>query len=173
MKLATWQMQTTHGVTGEMNRSPVIFLWDKMQPYIPFLLYNNSASESNLEKPFRHVDKQICERQVLKIQIFATGVGWGHRHWSYVDREGHLAGTRGHRQGQGLPHQKLVEPGKYFDKPVKISSNWACWNVFDFVIDFPPHPILQPADIGWPTGNGKKLSSTQAQLGQATCLCAA
>ena len=23
---------------------------------------------------------------------------------------------------------------------------------------------------GWPTGNGKKLSSSQAQLGQATCL---
>ena len=32
---------------------------------------------------------------------------------------------------------------------------------------------LQPADIGWPTGNGKKLSSCQAQLGQATCLGAA
>ena len=29
---------------------------------------------------------------------------------------------------------------------------------------------LQPADIGWPTGNGKKLSCSQAQLGQATCL---
>ena len=28
---------------------------------------------------------------------------------------------------------------------------------------------VQPADIGWPTGNRKKLSSTQAQLGQATC----
>ena len=28
---------------------------------------------------------------------------------------------------------------------------------------------IQPADIGWPTGNGKKLSSCQAQLGQATC----
>ena len=32
---------------------------------------------------------------------------------------------------------------------------------------------LQPADIGWPTGNGKKLSCSQAQLGQATCLAAA
>ena len=34
------------------------------------------------------------------------------------------------------------------------------------------HPIrpVQPADIGWPTGNAKKLSSSQAQLGQATCL---
>ena len=32
---------------------------------------------------------------------------------------------------------------------------------------------IQPADIGWPTGNGKKLSSTQAQLGQATCLAVA
>ena len=29
---------------------------------------------------------------------------------------------------------------------------------------------LQPADIGLPTGNGKKLSCSQAQLGQATCL---
>ena len=28
---------------------------------------------------------------------------------------------------------------------------------------------IQPAYIGWPTGNRKKLSSTQAQLGQATC----
>ena len=29
---------------------------------------------------------------------------------------------------------------------------------------------LQPADIGWPTGNGKKLSNSQAQLGKTTCL---
>ena len=29
---------------------------------------------------------------------------------------------------------------------------------------------VQPADIGLPTGNGKKLSCTQAQLGQATGL---
>ena len=33
--------------------------------------------------------------------------------------------------------------------------------------------ILQPAVIGWPTGNRKKLSSCQAQLGQATCLAVA
>ena len=32
---------------------------------------------------------------------------------------------------------------------------------------------LQPADIGWPTGNGNKLRCSQAQLGQATCLGAA
>ena len=32
---------------------------------------------------------------------------------------------------------------------------------------------LQPADIGWSTGNGKKLSCIQAQLGQATCLAVA
>ena len=34
------------------------------------------------------------------------------------------------------------------------------------------HPvhIVQPADIGWPTGNGEKLSCSQAQLGQATCM---
>ena len=29
---------------------------------------------------------------------------------------------------------------------------------------------LQGGWGGWPTGNGKKLSSSQAQLGQATCL---
>ena len=33
--------------------------------------------------------------------------------------------------------------------------------------------IIQPADIGWPTGNGKKRSCSQAQLGQATCLAVA
>ena len=32
---------------------------------------------------------------------------------------------------------------------------------------------VQPADIGWPTGNGKKLICSQAQLGQATCLAVA
>ena len=32
---------------------------------------------------------------------------------------------------------------------------------------------IQPADIGLPTGNGKKLSRSQAQLGQATGLAAA
>ena len=32
---------------------------------------------------------------------------------------------------------------------------------------------LQPADIGYPTGYGEKLSSSQAQLGQATCLAVA
>ena len=34
-------------------------------------------------------------------------------------------------------------------------------------------PPVQPADIGLPTGNGKKLSYSQAQLGQATCLAVA
>ena len=33
--------------------------------------------------------------------------------------------------------------------------------------------ILQPADIGLPTGNGNKLSCTQAQLGQETGLAVA
>ena len=31
-------------------------------------------------------------------------------------------------------------------------------------------PSLQPADLGLPTGNGKKLSCSQAQLGQAWLL---
>ena len=31
-------------------------------------------------------------------------------------------------------------------------------------------PLIQGGWGGWPTGNGKKLSSSQAQLGQATCL---
>ena len=45
------------------------------------------------------------------------------------------------------------------------------------VINLPGHPVdlftlgtIQPADIGLPTGNGKKLSCSQAQLGQATGL---
>ena len=33
--------------------------------------------------------------------------------------------------------------------------------------------LIQPADVGLPTGNGKKLSSSQAQLGQETGLAAA
>ena len=33
--------------------------------------------------------------------------------------------------------------------------------------------FIQPADIGLPTGNGKKLSCSQAQLGQATGLAVA
>ena len=33
--------------------------------------------------------------------------------------------------------------------------------------------LLQGGWGGWPTGNGKKLSSSQAQLGQATCLAVA
>ena len=32
---------------------------------------------------------------------------------------------------------------------------------------------VQPADIEWPTGNGEKLSCSQAQLGQATYLAVA
>ena len=37
------------------------------------------------------------------------------------------------------------------------------------------HPIrpVQGGWGGWPTGNRKKLSSCQAQLGQATCLAVA
>ena len=34
-------------------------------------------------------------------------------------------------------------------------------------------PSLQPADTGLPTGNGKKISNSQAQLGQATGLAVA
>ena len=33
--------------------------------------------------------------------------------------------------------------------------------------------VVQGGWCGWPTGNGKKLSSSQAQLGQATCLAVA
>ena len=34
-------------------------------------------------------------------------------------------------------------------------------------------PLLQPADIGWPTGNGKKLSNCQACCLPQLCLAAA
>ena len=54
-------------------------------------------------------------------------------------------------------------------------SSWAGW------VEHPnqnqPNPVTDlmslPVQGGWgewPTGNGKKLSSCQAQLGQATCL---
>ena len=33
--------------------------------------------------------------------------------------------------------------------------------------------LVQGGLGGWPTGNGKKLSNIQAQLGQATCLAVA
>ena len=36
-----------------------------------------------------------------------------------------------------------------------------------FIVEFSPSN-LQPEDIGFPKGNGKKLSCSQAQLGQAT-----
>ena len=36
-----------------------------------------------------------------------------------------------------------------------------------------PVSSVQPADIGLPTGNGKKLSCSQAQLDQAACLAVA
>ena len=35
------------------------------------------------------------------------------------------------------------------------------------------HSSLQPADIGWPTGNGKKLSNCQACCLAQVCLAAA
>ena len=41
------------------------------------------------------------------------------------------------------------------------------------ILTFLPPLFVQPADIRLPTGNGKKLSCTQAQLGQATGLAVA
>ena len=72
----------------------------------------------------------------------------------------------------------------YFDKrEVSLKPGWQFNRFFDRLNHGLNHLIsvtdalgddlghdLQPADIGWPTGNGKKLSCSQAQLGQATCL---
>ena len=44
------------------------------------------------------------------------------------------------------------------------------------VVDIVPHThthTIQPADIGWPTGNGKKLSNSQACCLAQLCLAAA
>ena len=54
----------------------------------------------------------------------------------------------------------------WVDKPgVPCSAEWAClvqaW------------ASLQYSCSGWPTGYGKKLRSSQAQLGQVTCLAVA
>ena len=48
------------------------------------------------------------------------------------------------------------------------ASDSVLYNLGTFV-----HHRVQPADIGWPTGNGEKLSCSQAQLGQATCMAVA
>ena len=49
------------------------------------------------------------------------------------------------------------------------------WSTFDepYSSSLAKVSTVQPADIGWPTGNGKKLSCSQAQLGQATGLAVA
>ena len=66
----------------------------------------------------------------------------------------HATRAQCHMGKRLLCHSNLY----YFKAFSKKSSHWE----------------IQPADIqGWPTGNGKKLSSTQAQLGQATCLAVA
>ena len=45
--------------------------------------------------------------------------------------------------------------------------------LFYFLDDVSYPQSVQGGWGGWPTGNGKKLSSCQAQLGQATCLAVA
>ena len=44
---------------------------------------------------------------------------------------------------------------------------------FSYIIKISQILFVQGGWGGWPTGNGKKLSSCQAQLGQATCLAVA
>ena len=48
------------------------------------------------------------------------------------------------------------------------------WNIFPATyVPVQAGLALQGGWGGWPTGNGKKLSSCQTQLGQATCLAVA
>ena len=52
-------------------------------------------------------------------------------------------------------------------------SYYRAYRVFIFLCKIElDHPV-QGGWGGWPTGNGKKLSSCQAQLAQATCLAVA
>ena len=61
----------------------------------------------------------------------------------------------------------------------QIAKNWVLGKntsnttIFIFLNFKSFRSTLQPWDIGWPTGNGEKLSRSKAQLGQATCLAVA
>ena len=72
-----------------------------------------------------------------------------------------------------LPHRKWKEtklqPG--IAGPGNILG--CCLISFHFQWAILSTSTVQPADIGLPTGNGKKLSCTQAQFGQATGLAVA
>ena len=61
-----------------------------------------------------------------------------------------------------------------WQKALRTALVWILLGAFPFLwLVKHKHLYVQPADIGWPTGNRKKLSNCQAQLGQATCLAVA
>ena len=76
------------------------------------------------------------------------------------------------RRASGTSHWELLMRGRYVVRPAIISHShsapppkepsWISINI-----------RLQCASIVCPTGNGEKFSSSQAQLGQATCLAVA
>ena len=77
---------------------------------------------------------------------------------------------------------KYVLPCGYrgLDKGNGIEGAMVCTSLgsllrplFYFLCSFLKANPVQPADIGWPTGNGKKLRRSLAQLGQAACMGAA
>ena len=76
------------------------------------------------------------------------------------------------RQRKGGKHHR----NRYGDYGLFRSQSWNLdpycnrFSQFYFSIYRVVHQVVQG---GWPTGNGKKLNSCQAQLGQATCLAVA
>ena len=88
-----------------------------------------------------------------------------------------------HNHNQSIIHN--VEYVYIHRVSVKWSSDiWSFCIIFgymvngqsDFITKFFGYMVfsaLQSGCGGWPTGNGKKLSSCQSQLGQATCLAVA
>ena len=65
-----------------------------------------------------------------------------------------------------------VPPEKYILLKSDSRINWHGWGQGK-ILDWTKDKQVQGGWGGWPTGNGKKLSSCQAQLGQATCLAVA
>ena len=55
----------------------------------------------------------------------------------------------------------------------KINQSTAPVDYDDAKLNDGSENYVQCSCSGWPTGNGKKLSSSQAQLGQTTCLAVA
>ena len=90
---------------------------------------------------------------------------------SMTDRVIHPPLTHKHLNRAALPAHttiKTLTKSKHVPRPISLSSSSlrrvACRR------PLVENSVLQGGLGGWPTGNGKKLSSSQVHLGQATCL---